>query len=376
MARNSAAMLIMSALCLCALGLVMLLSVGAFSVDNRGNTMYFVTRQGIWLLMGLVTCWAIAKIDYHRMVRYAPWLIGISAVMILACFIPGLGMKLNGAHRWLRLGPLNIQPSEMVKLSVMIFCAWWLGEKQERIKEFTMGIAVPIGVVVFMCGLLILQKDLGTSVIIMCISFLLMFVAGSRVVYLTPFPILGTFGILGIAIMMPERLARLLAFLHPELYKDGKGYQIWQSLVAFGSGGTSGLGLGNSVQKMNYLPEAPSDMIFAILGEELGLWCTLLVVLLFLTVALSGGCIAVHAPDTTGLLLGLGAVSLICLQAGMNMAVVTAMVPAKGLGLPFISYGGSNLLLCFACLGILLNVHRQAEYEMESGDHAHSLAGV
>lgn len=338
--------------------------------------MYFVIRQSVWLLMGFVACWVLAKTDYHKMVRFAPWMIGLSAVLILACFVPGLGKKLNGAHRWLSLGPINIQPSEIVKLAVVVFCAWWLGEKQDQVHEFKMGVAVPAGVVLFMCGMLTLQKDLGTCMIIVIISFLMMFAAGSRLIYLIPVPILGISGILGIALMWPERLQRLLAFLHPELYKDGKGYQIWQALVAFGSGGTSGLGLGNSVQKMSYLPEAPTDMIFAIVGEELGLWCTLLVVLLFLTVALSGGCIAVHAPDSTGSLLGLGAVALICLQAGMNMAVVTAMVPAKGLGLPFISYGGSNLLICFACLGILLNIHRQAEYDIESGRTSHSLAGV
>lgn len=365
MARNSAAMLIMSVLCLCALGIVMLLSVSAFAPDNRGNAMYFITRQSVWLVAGLIGCIVVSRMDYHFLARMSPWVVGLGAVLILACFVPGLGRSIKGAHRWLLLGPANLQPSELVKLSVVLFGAWWLGMQQERVKMFTRGILVPGGVVLALCGLLVLQPDLGTAVIIITVMFLLMLAAGARILYLLPIPVMGVLGILGIALTMPERRLRILAFLNPEAHRADEGYQIWQSLIALGSGGISGLGLGNSVQKMKYVPEAHTDLIFAIMGEELGLCCTLLVVLLFLTLALSGGCIAVHAPDATGLLMGLGAVSLICIQAGLNMAVVTAMVPAKGLGLPFISYGGSNLLLCFLCIGILLSIHRQAEYDIE-----------
>jgi cell division protein FtsW len=165
---------------------------------------------------------------------------------------------------------------------------------------------------------------------------------------------------------IPERRARLLAFMNPEQYRMSEGYQVWQALIAFGSGGTTGLGLGNSVQKMFYLPEAHTDFIFPIIGEELGVIFTLAVVFGFLLIALTGGYISYHAPDKTGVLLGVAVTSLICLQAGMNIAVVTALVPAKGIGLPFMSYGGSNLMMCMACVGILLNLHRQANYGNEA----------
>ncbi|MFH1066732.1 MAG: FtsW/RodA/SpoVE family cell cycle protein, partial [bacterium] len=211
-----------------------------------------------------------------------------------------------------------------------------------------------------------LQPDLGSTALLISIMCLLMFIAGCRLRYIVPLLGAGVVGILGIALMMPERRGRLLAFIHPEQYRSNEGYQVWQALIAFGSGGMQGLGLGNSVQKMFYLPEAHTDFIFPIIGEELGLFWTLVVVSCFVLLALAGGYISAYAPDTAGALLGWGVTALICLQAVANIGVVTGCLPAKGLGLPFISYGGSNLVVCLACIGILLNIHRQALYESES----------
>ena len=195
------------------------------------------------------------------------------------------------------------------------------------------------------------------------VTFILMFTAGSRLGYILPLPAVGLAGILTMAFFMPERRGRLLAFLDPEAHKLSEGYQPFQALVAFGSGGPTGIGLGQGVQKMYYLPEAHTDFIFPIIGEELGLIATLLIIFLFLLLTLGGIYISCHARDAQGLLLGLGATSLICIQAGLNVAVVTSLVPAKGVGLPFISYGGTNLVLCLVLVGILLNIHRNADYE-------------
>lgn len=363
MSRNSASILIVSVLCLIALGLVMLLSVSAFAPDNRGDAMFFITRQALWLGVGVIACAAMWGWDYHSWMKYVWWALGVCAVLLLMCFIPKIGPAVKGAHRWIRLGFFNIQPSELAKLAVVAFLAFWLGKNQRRIGTFKYGFAIPLGVVLGIAGIMLLQPDLGTAALLILVTFLLMFAAGTRPRYIVPLPVIGFLGIIAIALAMPERRGRLLAFINPENYRAGEGYQVWQALIAFGSGGTSGLGLGNSVQKMFYLPEAHTDFIFPIIGEELGLAVTLMVVFCFMLIALAGGYISFHAPDSTGVLLGLGATSLICIQAGMNIAVVTAMVPAKGIGLPFISYGGSNLFASLVCIGILLNIHRQALYE-------------
>jgi cell division protein FtsW len=181
--------------------------------------------------------------------------------------------------------------------------------------------------------------------------------------YLLPVPVFGMVGLIGISLFDHQRMSRWMAFLHPELYKDGAGYQQLQGLIALGSGGLSGLGLGNSLQKMYYLPEVNTDFVFPIIGEELGMWVTLAVVLAFLVLVLCSGWITIHAPDPSGVLLGTGITVMIGLQALMNLAVVTSLMPCKGIPLPFISYGGSNLLTCLAAVGILFNLHRQGIYQ-------------
>ena len=363
MSRNSAYVLIVSVLCLVGLGLVMLLSVSAFARENQGDAFFFIRRQAIWLCAGVVACAVAASLDYQRWTPHAKWGLLLSGLLIAACFVPGMGRAIKGAHRWIILGPFNIQPSEIAKLAIIAFLAFWFGQDPSCLKDMKRGLGVALAVILGICALLICQPDLGTVAVILIISFLILFVAGLQLRYIAPIPIAGLGGILALAMLMPERMGRLLAFLNPELHRDGKGYQVWQALIAFGSGGPQGVGLGNSLQKMHYVPEAHTDFIFPIIGEEMGLACTLLVVLCFLIITLCGIFISFHAPDETGILLGVGATSFIALQAGMNMAVVTSLMPAKGVGLPFISYGGSNLVLCLTCLGILINIHRQAYYE-------------
>lgn len=362
MHRNGVYILILSILTLISLGLVMLTSVGAFAPANQGNPAYFITRQGIFLVLGVICCVVVARWDYHHWIKYAWLLTGVSLILMAACFLPGIGVKVKGAHRWIDIGFTNLQPVEFAKISMVALLALWLGSRQKTIASLRDGVAMPIGIIGCMMVLCVFQRDLGTAALMLAITTLMMFIAGTRTIYLVPIPIAGLAGIIAVAFHDPEKLERLMAFMNPEKYQQDGGYQIWMALIAFGSGGLSGLGLGNGVQKMFYLPEAHTDCIFPIVGEELGLVFTLLVVFSFLLIALSGGYISCHAPDSMGLLLGFGATALVCLQATMNMAVVTSLMPAKGIGLPFISYGGSNLVICLICVGLLLNIHRQAVY--------------
>ena len=363
MSRNGAYILLLSVLTLISIGLVMLTSVSAFAPHNHGHANYFVMRQAGFLVVGIGACWMAARWDYHHWTRLA-WLgLIVALILMAACFLPKIGAgKINGAHRWLELGFARLQPVELAKLALIATVAWWYGCRVTDPRAVLKGLLAPVGMLVLTLALCVLQKDLGTSALLIVIVLLLMSVAGGRLVYIAPVLLAGAAAILYIAIKTPQKLGRLLAFLDPEAHKNDTGLQVWNALVAFGSGGMSGLGLGEGVQKMRYLPEAHTDFIFPNIGEELGLIVTLSVVLCFLLLALSGGYISCHAPDKTGLLLGIGATALICLQGAMNMAVVTSLMPTKGIGLPFISYGGSNLLLCMVLVGVLLNIHRQAVY--------------
>jgi cell division protein FtsW len=362
MHRNGVYILILSVLALISIGLVTLTSVGAFAPANQGDATFFIKRQMIFLAMGIVACVVATQWDYQDWIRHSWIFVLVGFGLMAACFIPGLGVKVNGAYRWLDLGLTNIQPMEVAKISLVAWLACWMGARQKTMGEFRDGVLVPLSLLVVLGVLCVFQKDLGTAALMLVIAVLMMFIAGTRPLYLILMVVAGVGGIIVVAIHDPVKLKRLLAFLEPELHQQDGGYQIWMALVAFGSGGLSGLGLGNGVQKMFYLPEAHTDCIFPIVGEELGLIVTLMVVFCFLLLALSGGYISCHAADTTGLLLGFGVTGLICLQAAMNMAVVTSLMPPKGIGLPFISYGGTNLLICLTCVGILLNIHRHAHY--------------
>lgn len=361
MMRNMATILIVAVLALVSLGLVMLMSVSAFVPDNQGDPLFFIVKQSIFLGLGLVACAIAMRWDYHDWIRHVWWIMGACVLLLVLCWMPGIGRKVNGAHRWLFLPGVSLQPAEFVKLGTVAFLAFWLGRHQRKIEGFREGFGKPLCMVMLMCGLVVIQPDLGTTAVLFLITFVLMFTAGTKWYYIAPLPVIGVVGILAVAFFIPERRERILAFMNPEAHESAAAYQIVQGLIALGSGGIQGMGLGNSVQKF-YVPEAHTDSIFALLGEELGLICTLSVVLCFLLIALSGGLISYHAPDPTGTLLGLGVTSLICIQAAINIAVVTSLMPAKGMGLPFVSYGGSNLLMSLCCVGILLNIHRQGSY--------------
>src|SRR5437870_6258217 len=272
-------------------------------------------------------------------------------------------MRLNGSRRWIGWGPVTIQPSELAKVAVIFFLAAWFPLYEKPDRKLLLGFILPLAIISLPAALVLGEVDLGTTALIGTTAFVVMFIAGANPLWLGAVSFAGLGALLIVATQISERMGRLSAFLHPENFKEDAGLQQMQALIAWGSGGMEGLGLGNGRQKMLYLPYAHTDFIFPIIGEELGLRVSLLVVFLFIVIIVCGVMIALHAKDRFGLLLGCGVVSLVALQAAVNIGVTTSLLPNKGLPLPFISYGGSNLVACMFGIGLLLNIYRQGILE-------------
>ena len=363
MHRKSAYILFLAVLAMLVIGIVMLFSTSAFAKDSHNDVYFFVKRQLVWLGIGLVVCTVAAMTDYHFWAR--TWWIWftLAAVALTLCFVPGIGMRINGSRRWIGFSGLNFQPSELGKIASVFFLACWFARSEKNSGRFLHGFIIPLSVISILLGLIVTEVDLGTTALIGGTAFVMMFVAGTSPLILGLLSMSGVAGILFVAMTMPERMGRLTAFMHPELYKEDAGLQQMQALIAWGSGGIEGLGLGNGRQKMMYLPYAHTDFIFPMIGEELGLRISLLVVFLFVVIIVCGMMIALHAKDRLGLLLGSGIVTLLGLQAAVNIGVTTSLLPNKGLPLPFISYGGSNLAACLFGVGVLLSIYRQGVLE-------------
>jgi cell division protein FtsW len=367
--RNVAYLLLIVMLGLIALGLVMLTSTNAALATSDITSVYGnLRKQLVWLGLSGIVCATLSFYDYQKLLRLAPWLVGLACVMLVLCLVPHVGVRINGSPRWLRFAGWTYQPSEFAKLALILFLSWWMGKNQRHVRELKLGLILPVVFTIPVLALMVRQQDYGTTAIMLAILFALLFVAGTRAIYLVPVLITGFGGLIAYAVSTPERLGRVKGWwefiLHPEQAAVGaKFWQQLQGLIALGSGGIWGLGLGNSRQKMYWLPEANTDFVFPIIGEELGMWVTLSIVLAFLLLVLCSGWITIHAPDPSGVLLGTGLTLMIALQALMNLAVVTSLMPCKGIPLPFISYGGSNLLTCLAAIGILFNMHRQGVYQ-------------
>ena len=363
MHRKSAYILFLAVLGLLVIGIVMLFSTSAFARDSHGDIYFFIRRQAIWFGIGLVACTFAALVDYHFWQR-TWWLWFAFALIALAlCYFPHIGMRINGSRRWVGLGPITFQPSELAKLAAIFFLAAWFTRHEEVGSNLLSGFVLPLAIVGLLAGLILGEVDLGTTALLGTTAFVVMFVAGANPLLLGITSLAALGAILIVATQISERLGRLSAFLHPQNFKEDAGLQQMQALIAWGSGGMEGLGLGNGRQKMLYLPYAHTDFIFPIIGEELGLRVSLLVVFLFVVIIVCGIMIALHAKDRFGLLLGCGVVSLLALQAAMNIGVTTSLLPNKGLPLPFISYGGSNLVACMFGIGLLLNIYRQGILE-------------
>jgi cell division protein FtsW len=337
----------------------MLSSTSAFAEESQSDIYFFVKRQGMWLCVGLVVAIVASFVNYHFWVKYWWAFFAAAALLLVLCFIPPIGLRINGSSRWINLGFGVVQPSELAKIASIFFLAWWFSRTDISFSAFTTGLVFPMGILSMLMGLIVLEVDIGNTALIGGTAVAVLFIAGAALRWLSTLIACGLGGIFLVAMNVSERQGRLLAFRNPEKYSLGEGLQQWQALIAFGSGGVDGLGLGEGRQKMLYLPYAHTDFIFPMIGEELGLYATLLTVLAYLLICLCGSLVASNAKDNVGRLLGIGAVIMITLQACVNIGVTTSLLPNKGMPLPFISYGGSNMVVCLFLIGLLVNIHRQ-----------------
>ncbi len=365
--NKAAIALLMIMLALLTVGVVMLFSTSAlYAKDRYGDQHYLLKRQLAWMLVGGVGCVMAASVPYPKLRGVCAGALMAAAVMLVLALIPHIGLKVGGARRWLGVGPMRFQPSEFGKLALVVWLAHWLAKEKRRLGKFGRGFAVPMGVVGIMLLLVLAEPDFGSTALMASMSFAMMFVAGVRLRFLVPTILSGVAGFATLVMRNPTRAARLMAFMDLDRYKQGAGYQVWQAILAFGSGGFNGLGLGNSRQKMFYLPEAHTDFIFPIVGEELGLVGTLAILLAFALLVACAVIISLRASDLFGQYLGMGIALLLAMQALINIGVVTAWLPTKGLPLPFISFGGSNLVLNMVAVGLLLSIFRHGVTETEN----------
>jgi cell division protein FtsW len=292
---------------------------------------------------------------------YVYYLAGASVLVLVLVMVPGIGVRVNGAQRWIDFGPMRLQVSEIGKLGLLFMMAHYLASYRRDLDDFLKGYFVPCTLLATICGLIIIEPDFGTAFLCGLVGGVMMFLAGVRLLYLIPTGILGV-GLFSLAVYLdPIRLQRVTSFLDVEANRSDSAYQLWQGILAFGAGGIHGVGLGSGRQQMSFLPEAHTDFIFAIVGEELGLLFTIGVVVLFMTLFFVGLLQLKRAPNLYQYLLVMGALLFVTFQALINIGVVTGCLPTKGMSLPFISYGGSNLVFMFVLMGIILNGFRSWE---------------
>ncbi|WP_407268067.1 stage V sporulation protein E [Radiobacillus sp. PE A8.2] len=354
-------LLLVSIFALLVIGVVMVYSASAIWAEYKFNDpFYFAKRQLLFAIVGIFSMFFIMNVPYLTWQKYAKHILIACFLLLLAVLIPGVGMVRGGAQSWIGVGAFSVQPSEFMKLGLIIFLATYLAAKQKYITSFKKGFIPTLLLIFVPFGLIMLQPDLGTGVVLILTCLVMVFVAGAKISHFVGLGILGVVGFLGLIISAPYRINRITAFLNPWEDPLGNGFQIIQSLYAIGPGGLMGMGLGQSLQKFFYLPEPQTDFIFAILAEELGFIGGTFVLLLFLLLLWRGIRIALGAPDTFGSLLGLGIVGMIALQVMINISVVIGLIPVTGITLPFLSYGGSSLTLTLCSVGVLLNVSRYA----------------
>lgn len=343
---------------LIAFGVVMVYSASAvFAAQRYGNGQMFLFRQAIYAFIGLSLMFFVAQIPYQRL-RHVTYPLLVCASMLLVAVNVGLGRSAGGASRWIHLGPINVQPSELAKLALVLWLAYSLSKKAEHIKTFSVGFLPHVLVAGLFMLLCLKQPDFGGAIILGLLTFVLLFAAGAKLGYILGAGLLA----LPIAYMLvvgsQYRMRRIQAFLAPFEHRYDAGYQIAESLMGFGAGGVSGVGIGDGKQKLFFLPEAHTDFISAIIGEELGFVGICAVIIAFLIMVWRGLRIAYRANDDYGMYLATGITFLIALQAFTNLAVAMGLLPTKGLTLPFVSYGGSSLVVSCIAAGILLSVSR------------------
>lgn len=344
----------------------------AINLPSGGGTFEFLKKQALWVLIGGLACYGVSRIDYHLWRRYSIPALVFAMLALFLVLIPGLGIEGGGARRWLNLGPLpQFQPSEVAKAALILYIADWLTKRGSRLQQWRTGIfpfAVILGGMIF---LVMLEPDLGTSSLLAIIGITMLLVAGADLKQFSLFLGSGALVFVGLAFAAPYRRDRLLLFMRPEDELWKHGWQLIQARLSFGSGGFFGVGLGASRLKYGWLPAAHTDAIFAVIGEELGFVGCACLLTLFLLLAVRGYRVAFHAPDPFGALLATGIVSWIVFQAMINIGGITTTIPFTGVPLPFVSYGGTSLMVVLAISGVLVNISRQTVAVVEgSGQKA------
>jgi len=340
-------------------GVVMVYSASAVQATVQyHDPQFFLKRQTVYAVLALAAMWGASRIDYHRLYRLTYPVLAVVGVLLVLCVI-GFGHSGGGAARWLAIGPIHVQPAEMAKLALVIWLGYSLAKKAERVKTFTVGFLphlIVAGVFMMLC---LKQPDFGSAVVLLLLTFTMLFVAGAKVGYILGASILGSaFG--AAAIRFREyRYERFLAWLHMDEHRQDLAYQPFQSVMSFGSGGATGLGLGRGLQTL-YLPEAHTDFVAAIVGEELGFLGVAALCGAYLLLVARGVRAALRAPDDFGAFLAFGLSTMFGVQALVNLAVALAVLPTKGLTLPFVSFGGSSIVVNAVAAGILLNISRQS----------------
>lgn len=344
---------------LVALGIVMIYSTSAiYAREIYGDAAYFLKRHLIYVALGLMLSGWILTLSPEQIRRWAKPFAGICLLLLIAVLVPGLGHRVSGASRWFRLGWISIQPSEFAQLAVILYMADLLTRKREQRQNFFKGVLPLLIVLGLTVGLILIEPDMGTAVALGAVALALLFVARIRGTILLPMLLAALPVAAAMILMKPYRVRRIMAYLNPWADPEGAGFQLIQSLVALGSGGLTGVGLGESRQKLFYLPAAHTDFIFAVIGEELGFLGTSVVIILMGLLVWYGIRIALSSPDTFGAFAGFGIISILALEAMIHIGVNLGAIPTKGLPLPFLSYGGTAMVVNLVSIAVLLNISR------------------
>ena len=329
--------------------------------DKIEDAHYYFIKEITWAIVGVVGMLVTMSIDYHIYKKWTPYFVIFTFIaLVLVLF---MGVNINGATRWIRLGPLSFQPSELAKYVLVLYLALLIDRRKDKIKKFKEGTIFYLAIAASFAVLILAGKNLSITAIVMMVAFIMILVGGAKISHLLSLVPVGLAVGLALIFTQSYRLDRLTTFLNPWADPSGDSYQLIQSLYALGSGGVFGSGLGNSRQKALFMPEPHNDFIFAIIGEELGLIGCIAIILLFMFIVIKGVSIAIKARDNYGFLISIGIISVIAIQAIINIAVVTGSMPVTGVPMPFISYGGTSLVFNLGAMGILLNISRQSKEE-------------
>ncbi|MFH1198882.1 MAG: putative lipid II flippase FtsW [Candidatus Omnitrophota bacterium] len=362
MVRNIRINLFTIAFILVCIGIVMIYSASSiYSWERYHDGFFFLKRHISFIVIGALLAFLAMSVDYRNFQKYSKAMLVVALILLVLVMIPGLGREVSGARRWFRFKFISFQPSEFANLAVIIYIADFISRKGNFIKSFVRGFLPPMCVLGAVALLILVQPDLGTTVALATVVFIMLFVAGIRPAHLLSVFLLSLPALYFLVFHVPYRRARILAFLNPWADPRGSGFQIIQSQIALGSGGVFGAGLGHSKQKLFYLPAAHTDFIFSIIGEELGLFGTIGIIVLFMVFIQQGLKVIKNSPDKFGYFLALGLVAMVTIKAVINIGVSCGVLPTKGLPLPFISYGGSSFVFDMVCIGILMNIARTGE---------------